>query len=191
MPTKIWATSGLLGQIGIAVSGERQSIFERILIPLDGSRFSGQALRYAIKVAQRFGAELLLIQVVPPTPLTALIAPPDGMGSPVTTKIAVQEASRRDKSNIDHAQRYLRRKLRGVATKGIKGSHYVVTGTPDESITKFCQKEGVGLVVMTTHGKSGLKRAIMGSVADKIIRESGVPVLVIRPKRQHTGKRQG
>ena len=57
-------------------------------------------------------------------------------------------------------------------------------GTPAKSIIEFCQKEGVDLVVMTTHGRNGLKRAFVGSIADEVIRESGVPVLVIRPQRR-------
>jgi len=50
------------------------------------------------------------------------------------------------------------------------------------SIIEFIEKENTDLVVMTTHGKSGLRRAVMGSIADVVIRESGKPVLVIRPQ---------
>ncbi len=159
-------------------------MFKHILVPLDGSRFSGQALRYAIVVAQRFGAEVILMQVVSPASLTVVAAPPVGEASPVVIEMAVQGARRQDKKNEARAKRYLRKKLQGVAAKGIKGSHHVVMGIPARSIMEFCHKEAVDLIVMATHGRSGLRRAFVGSVADEVIRESGVPVLVTRPQRR-------
>ncbi|HEY92485.1 MAG TPA: universal stress protein [Dehalococcoidia bacterium] len=60
-------------------------------------------------------------------------------------------------------------------------SYDVVIGDPAQSIMEFDKKERMDLIVMSTHGKSGLKRAIMGRVADAVIRDSGKPVLVIRP----------
>jgi len=58
----------------------------------------------------------------------------------------------------------------------------VAIGNPAQSIMQFSKKKNIDLIVMTTHGKSGLKRAVMGSIADVVIRESGKPVLVIRPQ---------
>jgi nucleotide-binding universal stress UspA family protein len=124
----------------------------------------------------------MLIQVVEPTtPVTAPAAP--GMESPVVAEAAVQQARMQDKRKVSRAQRYLSRKLREMSTEGIKASRHIIVGYATEAIMRFCQKEKVDLVVMTTHGRSGLKRAFMGSVADKVIRESGQPVLVIRPRR--------
>ena len=159
-------------------------MFKHILVPLDGSRFSGQALRYAIEMAQCFGAEVVLMQVVPLTSLPAITIPSAGEVGTGVTKMVVEEARRQDIRKVAHAKRYLRKKLQGVVAKGIKGSHHVVVGAPARSIMEFCQKEGVDLVVMITHGRSGLKRAFVGSVTDELIRESGVPVLVIRSQRQ-------
>jgi nucleotide-binding universal stress UspA family protein len=73
-------------------------------------------------------------------------------------------------------------KFGGIRSQGIEGSYNVAVGNPARSIMKFSKRGHIDLVVMTTHGKSGLKRAIMGSVADAVIRESGKPVLVIRPQ---------
>jgi nucleotide-binding universal stress UspA family protein len=64
------------------------------------------------------------------------------------------------------------------------GSYFTVLGEPAKAIIKFCQEESVDLVVMTTSGKSGLKRAFLGSVADEVIREPGIPMLAIRPMRR-------
>lgn len=158
-------------------------MFERLLVPLDGSRFGSRALQYATEVARRFDAEVILIQVVKPaTPVPATTGMELGMGSPAIAEITMQAALEEDKRNMTYAKRYLRGKVRAMRSQGIKGSYHVVIGDPTQSIMGFAEKEHIDLVVMTTHGKSGLKRAIMGSVADAVIRESGKPVLVVRPK---------
>ena len=158
-------------------------MFKRLLVPLDGSRFGSRALQYATEVAQHFDAEVVLIQVVKPaTPVATTTGIDAGMGSPAASEIAMQAALEEDKRNSTRAKRYLSGKIRGMKPRDIKGSYQVVVGDPAQSIMSFAQKEHIDLIVMTTHGKSGLKRAIMGSVADAVIRESGKPVLVVRPR---------
>jgi nucleotide-binding universal stress UspA family protein len=158
-------------------------MFKRILVPLDGSRFGSRAIQYATDVAQRFAAEVILMQVVKPTtlvPATTGMAP--GIEGLAPAEITVQAALEEDKRNAAYAKRYLSGKAREIRSQGIKVKYEVIIGEPAQSIKKFAQKGHIDLVVMTTHGKSGLKRAIMGSVADAVIRESGKPVLVVRPK---------
>jgi nucleotide-binding universal stress UspA family protein len=156
-------------------------MFKRLLVPLDGSRFASRALRYAAEVAQRFSAEVVLIQVVKPaTPVVdggALVGV-----SPAAAEIAVQAALEADKRNSARARRYLSGKVRAMGSRHIQSSYQVLMGDAARSIMEFSERENIDLVVMTTHGKSGLKRALMGSVADVVIRESGKPVLVIRPQ---------
>ena len=158
-------------------------MFKRLLVPLDGSRFGSRALQYATEVAQHFDAEVILIQVVKPaTPVATTTGIDAGMGSPAAAEITMQAALEEDKRNSTRAKRYLSEKIRGMKPRDIKGSYQVVVGDPVQSIMSFAQKEHIDLIVMTTHGKSGLKRAFMGSVADAVIRESGKPVLVVRPR---------
>ena len=158
-------------------------MFKRLLVPLDGSRFGSRALQYATEVAQHFDAEVVLIQVVKPaTPVATTTGIDAGMGSPAAAEITMQAALEEDKRNSTRAKRYLSGKIRGMKPRDIKGSYQVVVGDPSQSIMSFAQKEHIDLIVMTTHGKSGLKRAFMGSVADAVIRESGKPVLVVRPR---------
>jgi len=165
-------------------------MFKKILVPLDGSRFSGRALIYDIEIAKRFGGELMLFQAVPPTSLVTLSGGGAAMSSPTATQLFVESAREQEKRDIARANRYLRRKLREVTKHGGKGSYHILSGEPTKAIIKFCQDESVDLVVMTTSGKSGLKRAIMGSVADEVIREPGIPVLAIRPKRRRAEKQK-
>jgi nucleotide-binding universal stress UspA family protein len=157
-------------------------MFNRLLVPLDSSRFASRALRYAAEVAQRFNAELILLQVIKPaTPVPATTGMAPGGESPASAEIAMQAALEEDKRNAAHAKRYLSGKVRQMRAQAINASYQVIVGDPAQSIMEFSKKEHMDLVVMTTHGKSGIKRAIMGSVADAVIRESGKPVLVIRP----------
>ena len=156
-------------------------MFKRLLVPLDGSRFASRALRYATEVAQRFSAEVILIQAIKPaTPVVdggALVGV-----SPAAAEIAVQAALEADKRNAARARRYLSGKVGAIRARRIQSSYHVLMGDAARSIVEFSEKENIDLVVMTTRGKSGLKRALMGSVADLVIRESGKPVLVIRPQ---------
>ncbi|MFX0203329.1 MAG: universal stress protein [Candidatus Hodarchaeota archaeon] len=157
-------------------------MFKRILVPLDGSRLSTKALPYAGEIAKRFNAEVVLLQVLEPTRPSVFIDA-DGYGSAEATEAAIQAAELRDRKKAVNARRYLRRQVKKITDMSIKVSYNIMIGTAGESIVRFCRKEKIDLVVMTTHGRSGFKRAILGSVADEIVREPGVHVLVIRPKK--------
>jgi nucleotide-binding universal stress UspA family protein len=87
-----------------------------------------------------------------------------------------------DRKNMVTARRYLDKKAEELTELGTSNTSFVLFGDPAESILEFLKKEHIDLVVMTTHGKSRLKRAILGSVTDSVIRESGKPVLVVRPE---------
>jgi len=156
-------------------------MFKKILVPLDGSRFSSKALPYAVEIARRFESEVLLLRVLKPTaPMAALgMGAIPGTESPVTLEIAVQESNRQDSQNATVAKQYLSRKTSQMKRRGIKSAYRIEFGDPSATIQEVCRKEKVGLVVMTTHGKSRLKKALMGSVADKVIRGLKIPVTVI------------
>ena len=156
-------------------------MFKHILVPLDGSRLSTKALPYAIELAKKFSSEITLIRVVKPTtPL--IIAEPSGMGSAATAQVAVDTARYQDKRNVLNAERYLRKQVEKCTDKGIKASSTALTGSSAESIIKHYRKNRISVVVMTTHGRSGFKRAILGSVADKIVHEPGLVTMVIHPR---------
>ncbi len=157
-------------------------MFEKILVPLDGSRFSGKAIPYAVEIAKRFDAEIILLFVVRRIPPTNSVNPiGGGMVSPSTSELLIQSALESERENINQGKRYLRGKLRQILALGLKGSYRVIAGDPAEEIIDLCKVKSINLVIMTTSGKSGLKRALIGSVADRVIREPGFPVLAIRP----------
>lgn len=154
-------------------------MFEHLLVPLDGSRFGSQAVRYAIEVARRFDADITLLQVIKRA--TPIVASPMGE-SPSMADVAVQTAFMENKRNVSRAKRYLSKKAREIRAQNIKTEFHTIVGEAAQSIKEFADKKHIDLVVMSSHGKNVVKRAIMGSVADKVVRESGKPVLVIRPQ---------
>ncbi len=160
-------------------------MFKRILVPLDGSRFSSSAVKYAVEVSKHFKADIIFMQAVTPaTPYVATPITPIGTISSTAANLAAEATRLTDRENVSKAKRYLQRKFRETTSKGLKCSYKVTIGDPTESIMSLCHNEGVDLVVMSSHGKGRLKRAIAGSVADKLTRESRVPILLIRPTRK-------
>jgi nucleotide-binding universal stress UspA family protein len=159
-------------------------MFKKILVPLDGSRFASRALKYSIEIAHSFDAEIILMQVEKPTtPISVSDGPQPGIQSPAAAKVAVQIALDEDKRNLSKARSYLSRKVREVKGKKLACSYHVTVGDPAESIILYARKKKIDLIIMTSHGKGGIVRAVMGSVADEVIRNSGKPVLVIRPNK--------
>lgn len=159
-------------------------MFKRLLVPLDGSRLGSRAVRYATEIAQHFSAEVILLHVIESAiPISAPIDAMSSIQSPPSTEIAARVAFEADKRNAAHAKQYLSRKVRAMKSQDIQASYQVVVGHPAQSIMEFTDNEKIDLVVMTTHGRSGLGRAVMGSVADEVIRDSGLPILVIRPQK--------
>ncbi len=156
-------------------------VFERIVVPLDGSRLSAQAIPYAGEIGKRFDAEVILVRVLSPSGL-AIVPQTTGMESAVATDIIAQEARVKDVDNAANAKRYLMNWAQSLKTQGMKASYQVTIGTPAKSIMELVVAQQASLIVMMSHGRGWFKRAIMGSVADEILRGSSVPVLIIRPK---------
>jgi len=168
-----------------------KTMFKRILVPLDGSRFSSQALSYASDIAKRYQSELVIIRVVPPaTVIPGSTATEIGV-DPTAARIAVQSARIQDRVNIMRARKYLQRKLRATTKQGIEASYHIKLGEPGESIVQYSDEKNVDLIVMMTSGKGGLKRAILGSVADEVTRKAGIPVLLVPKRKRRRRRRKG
>lgn len=148
-------------------------MYKRILLPLDGSAMAEQALPYAIAQAERFGAELILLRVV------ELIAPMDAL----VPREAARRAEERTKA---WTQEYLERVAVGVQERGIPVQMVTVEGHPHTQIVQFAESNQVDLIVICTRGHSGISRWLMGSVADRVVRGAGVPVLLVRASEAKT-----
>ena len=141
-----------------------------VLLPLDGSAFAEQALPWAVTIARAARARLRLVLVhQPPEP-----PPSDRRSRQLYTRIELAlRKSQRD---------YLRTVAARVKSEGpLQVTSATLDGSPAQSIAAHVAEVGVDLVVMTTHGRGGLERAWLGSVADQLVRSLEVPMLVIRP----------
>lgn len=146
---------------------------EEILVPLDGSRRAEAALPPAMAMAGLLGARLTLLQAVDPVPLV-LNAPAPFARSFDDQLSAIRRGEAKD---------YLEDIAGQVSAEGIAARPTAVLApNPLEAIRAAAGAPGVGMIALATHGRGGLRRMVLGSVADKLVRSSELPVLVTRPR---------
>jgi nucleotide-binding universal stress UspA family protein len=143
--------------------------FKKILFPIDFSESSKKVFPFALEMAQKFDAKLYLLFVA--TDISHLITTDLSRD---LLKNAVAEIARSGETQMEA---FCGKQLSGFPNHEAK----VVTGSPSDEIVKFTEAEGIDLVVMGTHGRKGLDRTLMGSVADHVIKNASVPVLTINP----------
>ena len=144
-------------------------MYKKILVPLDGSELAKTALDQAEKLAKTFDAEIILFQVVPFMPI---------YGSPeLVTPLIVDEKQK------EAAEKYLANLTEEIKKKGFKVTATVRTGQQVAiEIIDFAKESGADLIVMCTHGRSGITRWVLGSIALKILTRAETPILLIRSK---------
>ena len=152
----------------------------RILAPTDFSAHSTAAVRFACQIAERLGAELHLLHVLSeilptgPDPILMPVMPPQFY-----------------KDNEDRAQETLDRLLEagwGQPAKVVTATRW---GAPVESIVSYALDEAIDMIVIATHGRTGLSHVFLGSVAERIVREAPCPVLTIRDRGTREPRRPG
>lgn len=143
----------------------------RILHPTDFSRASGAAFLKAVALAKESRAELLLVHVLlPPTPFIG-----DGYVSPKTYE-ELEAAARRS------AQRELAKVAARAQKAKARVKAVLVEGVPYDRIARVARSKRADLIVMGTHGRSGLSKFFLGSVAERVIALAPCPVLTVRRK---------
>ncbi len=148
----------------------------QIVVGLDGSRLAEAVLPPAVELARLFRVPVTLLSVVKPLALATDLPLP----FPTEYDEQITEALRREAQDyLDSVAEVLRGE--GVEVTGVARTGGNVVGTLLE-----LAPEQAGLLAIATHGYGGLKRALVGSVADKLIRAAQVPVLVVRPKERRT-----
>ncbi len=152
-------------------------MFERILVCLDGSKLAEQIMPYATEEAIRFQGKLVLFQVVQ-EPITFSPGFPGEAPVPIETDAMIE----RTKEALDRTGEYLEKLAAPLRKKGIQVETVAIPGRPGEAILDYANTNSMGLITIATHGRGGLRRVVFGSVADHVLRESGLPVLVIRPQ---------
>ncbi len=143
---------------------------QRILVPLDGSTTAEQVLPPATSIAKALGAEMVLFRVsivhVSGWYTGEWFEPLEG---------DLETANH-------HAKDYLNRVASDLVRQGIKVSTVVQMGTVAESIASYAETQQIDLIAMCTHGRTGLERWILGSVADRVLRAGHVPILLVRAR---------
>ena len=145
--------------------------FKNVLFPIDFSECSEKVFPFALEMAQKFDAKLHLLFVARDISYLTTIAL-----SRDTLMNTVDEIARAGKNQMEA---FCDKNLRDFPNYETK----VVTGNPADEIVKFADEQSIDLIVMGTHGRKGLDRTLMGSVADHAIKNASAPVLTINPFR--------
>lgn len=149
--------------------------YKHILVPLDGSELAELALPDALSLARMSQAEVTLLQVVP------LIEDVIGAGTEHAIYVDEQWAAHREL-----AVEYLNAVCEQPECEDLTIHRVVEMGSAAEMIIDYAHHHPIDLIVMATHGRSGLQRWVYGSVADKVLRGADVPTLLVRA---HTGQK--
>jgi len=139
-----------------------------ILVPIDFSTYAEQALDYAIRLARTLNTRLTLLHVIQPVPMAGVDM---GVALPETYLQELEEA----------VQRSMEDALARVTAAGLTGERVVLYGVPFQEIVETAKGRQVDLIVMGTHGRTGLMYVLLGSVAERVVRLAPCSVLVMRP----------
>jgi nucleotide-binding universal stress UspA family protein len=168
-------------------------VLQRILVPLDGSELAEAVLPYVKEISQRCDTiRVTLLQVVRPpgghTAATFLPMDSDfptemspGSGADVEAVRYPIYREQEIESVRSQAEASLTPVARQLREDGLDVQVEVAFGRPADQIVQFAEEEGMDLIAMCTHGRSGIGRWILGSVADKVLRGTHLPVMLVRP----------
>ena len=141
----------------------------RILVPTDFSKYSQTALTYAVAFADKFGAELHLLHIV--QDLAVFIPDMVTVAPPLAPSVEQRSAAVREALDRVVKENHLER---------FTVHQEVREGTPFYEIIRFAKEADIDLIVMGTHGHSGLAHVLLGSVTEKVVRKAPCPVLTVR-----------
>ncbi|WP_096392859.1 universal stress protein [Halorubrum trapanicum] len=139
-------------------------MYSEILVPTDGSPASDAAIEHAIDLADQYGARLHALYVVDGTAYSSLEA-----GAEIVVEALESEGEEATRRVADAA-----------ADAGVDCVTSVTSGTAYQSIHDYVDEHGIDVVVMGTHGRKGIDRYLLGSVTERVVRTSDVPVLTVR-----------
>lgn len=157
-------------------------MYSKILVPLDGSRFAEQALPHALNIAAAGSVEIHLLSIAPQLDDQAHSVV-DMYPVYVYRDYMVNHASESNRIK-QGLQDYLDQVTHRISVAGHAVVSAVRFGQPADEIISYASENGCELIIMSTHGRSGIGRWVYGSVADKVLRGSATPVLLVRVQEQ-------
>lgn len=155
-------------------------MYAHIVVPLDGSADSERALPHAQGLAKAFGATLHLIQVVSRSEEVDLAR---SSGDSIAAAGYTQDvAEQLINARIARADHYLKEVKSRLTSEGIAVEAAVLQGSASDNITKYVEDKGGDLIVMSTRGRGGIQRFLLGSTTDRVLRAGHMPLLAIPPE---------
>jgi nucleotide-binding universal stress UspA family protein len=153
----------------------QEPILRHVFIPLDGSSLAEQVLEPAVALGQLLGADFTLLRIVKPVLFPGhdpTVVGEPAMGQPATEQLLVE------------ARAYLEGAVERLSAQSLRvQTRVIVNIQPAVAILEHSLEPPDGVIALATHGRGGLTRALLGSVADKVVRGATIPVLVCRPLR--------
>jgi nucleotide-binding universal stress UspA family protein len=145
-------------------------MYRRILVPLDGSALSEAVLPHAENLARALNAEIVLLHVdASPAPA---FDPHESPLAPKPEEVKIMQADEKH---------YLKVLCARLEEKGLRITYLLRDGIVAETIMEAADAEQADLIAMTTHGRTGMLRLLLGSVAEQVVHQSRIPVMLIRP----------
>ena len=151
-----------------------EKMYQKIMVPLDGSKLAECVLPHVEKLATSYGTEQVILVSVTERITGYRVIEDYTLSS--GERLQPEAVGKKEKQ----AQRYLGRIAKTLEAKGIKVLTEVLLGNPAEEIAFYAEHKGCDLIIMASHGRSGPSRWAYGSVADKVFRASCVPILMVR-----------
>jgi len=147
--------------------------YKRILVPLDGSELGECVLPHLIEIAKGCNIpEVIILRVIEPLSAQTLSSLAQA-GADLVTRM---------ESDIQiQAEKYVTTTVNKIKSNGINATPLLLYGYASEEILKYAANNSVDLIMMSTHGRTGLTRFFMGSVANRVLNHSVVPVLIVPP----------
>jgi nucleotide-binding universal stress UspA family protein len=146
--------------------------YKTILVPLDGSEVSEAILPEIERLATAFKASIFLLRVAYIDPIV--------YGVPYETPMPFEDPNKLQAAAVREAEEYLSSIKERLKAKGLTVKSHVVYGHDAEEILDLSSQKDIDLIAMSTHGRSGVKRWLLGSVAEKVLRHATKPILLVR-----------
>ena len=153
-------------------------MFTKILVCLDSSKLAEQILPYATEQARHFNSKVVLLQTFSISTTIAAVSA-GGTAAPIASEELIRDEVQKQETA---AMTYLEGIAGELRRKGLDVTITALQGMPGETIVDYAQRESIDLIALATHGHSGLGRIVFGSVADYVLRQSGLPILLIKPR---------
>jgi nucleotide-binding universal stress UspA family protein len=157
-------------------------MYNKIMVPLDGSELAECVLPHVAAITTGCKiATVVFVRVIDPGTVSASLPAQGELGS--------QEKSRRqlEEERIKNAETYLKKIIESISIENAVLQYEVLEGKVAETLADWAEKNDVDLIVIASHGRSGIGRWVMGSVADRIMRSVCIPVMMIRAPGCATG----